>query len=64
MRIIKLLNEILEIIGIDTNIVLIREATKIHEEAIRGTVAEVIGKIGDKTPKGEFVVCISSRKKK
>ncbi len=64
MRIIKLLNEMFEIIGSEANIVLIREATKIHEEAIRGTITEVIEKIGDKTPKGEFVVCISSRKKK
>jgi 16S rRNA (cytidine1402-2'-O)-methyltransferase len=35
-----------------------RELTKIHEELVRGTAAEVIAAIGDRT-RGEFTLVIS-----
>ncbi len=61
-RIIKLLNEIIEIIGPDTDLSIIREATKFHEEVIRGKVTEVLSILENRAIKGEFVVCVSSRK--
>jgi len=57
-RISKLLNEINNFIGSDTKIALIREATKIHEECLRGTVQDIIYKTKDKLWKGEIVVAI------
>ncbi|HJO94204.1 MAG TPA: 16S rRNA (cytidine(1402)-2'-O)-methyltransferase [Victivallales bacterium] len=63
-RVKRLLEEIKEIIGDDCNVALVREATKLHEETIRGTVTEILEDMGEKNPKGEFVVAISSRKSK
>ncbi len=60
-RVVRLVEEINEIIGPDCGLALIREATKMHEEVIRGTAAEVNEKMKAKSPKGEFVVAISSR---
>ena len=60
-RVVRLVEEINEIIGPDCGLALIREATKMHEEVIRGTAAEVNEKMKAKSPKGGFVVAISSR---
>jgi 16S rRNA (cytidine1402-2'-O)-methyltransferase len=60
-RVIRLLEEIKEIIGPDCGLSLIREATKIYEEIIRGTATEVSEKMKNRSPKGEFVIAISSR---
>lgn len=44
------------------HVVLARELTKLHEEFIRGTIAEVVESISKKTAiKGEFVVLISQK---
>ncbi len=55
-RIEKLLKAIESVIGPDANIAIIREATKIHEETITGTVSEILAKVADKKWKGELVV--------
>ncbi len=60
-RVIRLIEEINEIIGSDCGLAIIREATKIHEEIIRGTAETVLEKMKNRSPKGEFVVAISSR---
>ncbi|HRU02339.1 MAG TPA: 16S rRNA (cytidine(1402)-2'-O)-methyltransferase, partial [Victivallales bacterium] len=57
-RISKLLSEINNLIGPDTKIALIREATKIHEECLRGTVQDIIYKTKNKLWKGEIVLAI------
>ncbi len=57
-RVCKLLDEILEVIGAHTQVALVREATKMHEEVIRGTVVEVLERISGSKCKGEFVVGI------
>lgn len=59
-RIISTLNEIKQYIG-DRKIALARELTKVHEEYIRGTVEEVLYKLGDDV-KGELVVVIEGAK--
>lgn len=60
-RITRLVEEINEIIGPECKLALIREATKLHEEIIRGTAKEISEKLKSRTPKGEFVVGISTR---
>lgn len=57
-RIAKLLGEINEIIGPETQVAIIREATKIHEEVIRGTTSEILGATENRSWKGEIVVAI------
>ena len=61
-RIIKLLNEIKDICGIEKNISISREISKIFEETIRGTVSECLSHFENNEPKGEFVICIEGLK--
>ena len=61
-RIIKLLTEIKDICGIEKNISVSREISKIFEETIRGTVNECLSHFENNEPKGEFVICIEGLK--
>ena len=63
MRVKRLVEEIVEFVGSECGLSLIREATKMHEEIIRGGAKEVLDKIKDRNLKGEFVVAVSSRYK-
>jgi len=60
-RISRLLCDIAEVLGPETRIAVIREATKLHEERIRGTAAEIVEKHGERRWRGEFVVAINTR---
>lgn len=55
-RISKALNDIVEVIGPDTSVALVREATKMHEEILRGSAAELAAL--KREWKGEFVIGI------
>jgi len=63
-KIAKVLEEIAEIIGTETEIAIIREATKVYEEVIRGTVSQIINDVTDKKWKGECVIAVFPGKKK
>ncbi|MDI3527115.1 MAG: rRNA (cytidine1402-2-O)-methyltransferase [Tenuifilum sp.] len=62
-RIIKLLEQLQSIFGNERMVSISRELTKLHEETIRGTVAQVIEHFKAKPPKGEFVVIIEGKGK-
>ncbi|MDD3153598.1 MAG: 16S rRNA (cytidine(1402)-2'-O)-methyltransferase [Victivallaceae bacterium] len=57
-RVAATLAMIAEVIGPDASVAVIREATKIHEQVIRGSAAEVAAAFEKVTPKGEFVIGI------
>lgn len=57
-RIGKLLHEIHDTLGPDTPLALIREATKIHEEVLRGTAAELLRSTTGRRWKGECVLVV------
>ncbi|MFA6290312.1 MAG: 16S rRNA (cytidine(1402)-2'-O)-methyltransferase, partial [Victivallales bacterium] len=57
-RMEKLLKEISELIGKDAKVAIIREATKLHEEILRGTAGELVQKTAGRNWKGECVVAI------
>lgn len=59
-RLIKSLGSIRKVFG-NTNIVIVREITKIHEERLAGRIDEVIDSYKEKTPKGEFVILINTK---
>jgi 16S rRNA (cytidine1402-2'-O)-methyltransferase len=59
-RIKKLFDEIIEVMP-ECNIAVIREATKLHEEVVRGKIKDVVLKFNEHNLKGEFVVAISTR---
>jgi 16S rRNA (cytidine1402-2'-O)-methyltransferase len=47
----------------DRQVIVARELTKLHEELMSGTVAEVAGRLGEREPRGEFVVVLGPVKK-
>lgn len=57
-RILKALIQFAEFFGDDRQASLSREITKLHEETIRGTLAELVAHFEAKPPKGEMVVVI------
>jgi 16S rRNA (cytidine1402-2'-O)-methyltransferase len=54
-RIIDTLRDMLDVFG-DMEIVLARELTKIHEEIIRGKISELLLKLKQRAPRGEWVI--------
>ncbi len=58
-RLGKLINELAEGFHPETPVAIIREATKLHEEIIRGTVTEVAAATANRNWKGECVVMVS-----
>lgn len=58
-RIVRLLEAIQEVLGPDTRVAVIREATKLHEECLRGTVAELLQQTAGRTWRGELVVAVT-----
>jgi 16S rRNA (cytidine1402-2'-O)-methyltransferase len=62
-RVKKALADINETLG-DRPVVVARELTKMFEEVIRGTVAEILERLGDRTLKGEIVLVIGGKTRK
>lgn len=57
-RIVKSLQQFIEIFGEERQISVCREISKIHEESIRGTLPEVLAHFTEHEPKGEFVMIL------
>ncbi len=57
-RLVKTLEQLIEFLGQERPVAVSRELTKIHEETIRGTLAEVHAFYKDKTVKGEIVIVV------
>ena len=60
-RLIKLLDELSDLLGSDRQASVSRELTKIHEEVIRGSLEELAQHFKDKAPKGEIVVIVAGK---
>jgi 16S rRNA (cytidine1402-2'-O)-methyltransferase len=58
-RLLKTLDEMAEFFGSERLISVSRELTKLFEETVRGTVAEVKTYFETHTVKGEFVICVN-----
>jgi 16S rRNA (cytidine1402-2'-O)-methyltransferase len=59
-RIGKLLDDIVAAVGAETRVALLREATKLHEEHIRGTAGMLAERYREKKWKGEFTVAFTT----
>lgn len=57
-RVVKTLQQFVEVYGPDRHVAACREISKIHEECIRGTLQEVLGHFQAHEPKGEFVIIL------
>jgi len=58
-RLLKLLAQLKESFGEDRMASVSREISKIHEETVRGTLAELESHFNEHTPKGEIVVIVA-----
>jgi 16S rRNA (cytidine1402-2'-O)-methyltransferase len=57
-RVAESMKDIVEILGAERPVVLARELTKVHEEFVRGTAAEVLERVQRHEPKGEITLLI------
>ncbi len=60
-RLLKALEQLEEIFGGDHRISVSREISKLHEETIRGSIADVIEYFSKKQIKGEIVIVVSAK---
>ncbi len=60
-RLVKLLEELREVLGEERQVSVSREISKLHAETVRGSVGEVLAHFGTKEVKGEIVVIISGK---
>ena len=58
-RIPKTLEEMMTYFGADRQVSVSRELTKMFEETVRGTLAEVKAYYDTHPVKGEFVICVA-----
>ena len=58
-RIVKTLEQFQQVFGADRQCAVCREISKVHEECVRGTVAQVLKHFSETEPKGEFVLILS-----
>ena len=62
-KLVKTLKNMVEFFGEDRSISVSREISKLHEETVRGTVAEVLKHFQTKAPKGEIVIIVGGKPK-
>ena len=60
-RVLKTLQQFSEVFGPDRQCSACREISKVHEESVRGTLAEVIAHFQEHEPRGEFVIVVSGK---
>jgi 16S rRNA (cytidine1402-2'-O)-methyltransferase len=60
-RVQKCLRQLMDVFGPDRPACLAREISKVHEEYIRGSLQEIITRLGDSDPKGECVILVGGR---
>lgn len=62
-RVVKTLSQFAEVFGADRQVSCCREISKVHEESVRGTLAEVISHFEETEPRGEFVIVVAGKEK-
>jgi 16S rRNA (cytidine1402-2'-O)-methyltransferase len=62
-RIAETMKDIVELLGAERPVVLARELTKVHEEFIRGTAAEVLQRVQQHELKGEMTLLIGKNER-
>ena len=60
-RVMKTLQQFADNFGEDRKISVCREISKIHEESVRGSLAEVIAHFNETEPRGEFVIVLAGK---
>lgn len=58
-RVVKTLELFASVFGEDRQACVCREISKVHEESVRGTLAELIAHFNEREPKGEIVIVVA-----
>lgn len=58
-RVVKTLRQMAEVFGTERQVSCCREISKVHEESVRGTLAQVVAHFEETEPKGEFVIVVA-----
>ena len=58
-RLMKTLQQFVEHFGAEREVSVCREISKVHEESVRGTLAEVLAHFTEVEPKGEIVIVVA-----
>ena len=59
-RVLKTLQQLAEVCGEDRPVAVCRELSKLHEEYVRGTLAEAVAHFTEHEPRGEFVIILGA----
>ena len=60
-RLVKLLEQLIEVLGPERQVSVSREISKLHAETARGTLSEVLAHFSSKEVKGEIVVILAGK---
>ena len=60
-RIVKALQQFQEVFGAERPVAVCREISKIHEEIVRGTIADALAHFTAHEPRGEFVIIVGGK---
>lgn len=60
-RLLKTLTQFAEVFGSERQVSVCREISKLHEESVRGTLAEVIEHFTNTEPRGEIVIVLGGK---
>lgn len=63
-RVVKCLEQLMEAMGEDRPVAVVREITKKFEQTVRGTLAEVAEHFRNNPPRGEFVIVVAGKSAK
>ena len=63
-RLVKTLTQFMEFFGAERLVAVSREISKVHEEIVRGTLAEVVEHFRQVEPKGEIVIVLAGKDEK
>ena len=62
-RVLKTLQQLADVLGSDRQASVSREISKLHEETLRGTLAELAEHFTQTAPRGEFVLVVAGKTK-
>lgn len=62
-RLLKTLTQFAEAFGTERQASVSREISKVHEETVHGTLAELVKHFTENEPRGEIVICVAGKDK-
>ena len=62
-RLLKTLTQFAEAFGTERQASVSREISKVHEETVHGTLAELVKHFTENEPRGEIVICVAGKEK-